>query len=227
MTRERILYIIFVILANVHIQAEIEHLLAAELLVIYPGEGIGEIKLGDSVRRVVELWKEKSDEIKKVEFTLDKNKKVTEFLLFYKRRGIIFVCEPDQKIKRIIIKNPSFPVKENGLHIGSSTSEIERAYQGTKSEKNSKKESEKIKALLYGGDNELSAKRVQRQHRSPQYSFSPYSGHGIVFALDDDKKEVIAITIIRPEKELSKVQGIMGTGIFWEELLYWNPTLQP
>lgn len=65
MTREKVLYLLFVLLANMHIQEGIDHLSAAELPVIYPGEGIGEIKLGHSMKSVVELWKEKADEIKK------------------------------------------------------------------------------------------------------------------------------------------------------------------
>jgi hypothetical protein len=40
------------------------------------------------------------------------------------------------------------------------------------------------------------------------------------------KDEVIAITIMRPEPASGKIQGIMGAGFAWNELLYWDLTLK-
>jgi hypothetical protein len=170
---------------------------AQGLPTISPGGGLGDIKLGEPVDYLVkQLWEEKADEIKKAPL-----EGVTEFLLLYRKRRMLFVSDESRRIKRIVTKNPLFPVRGNGMHVGSTSTDVKRAYQSIRQAS--------VGLRIYG-----------KSGGEVPYDLYYYPADGIAFTVA--KEEVITITVMRQERGSDRVPGILGVGSQWEELLYWG-----
>lgn len=169
------------------------------LPMIYPGMGLAEIKLGDQANLINKSWSEKADEVTKIAL---ENR--TEFLLLYRDRGILFMCDEGAKVQRVVCKSPALLVKGSGLRVGSLRKDIERAY--------SLDRYDEIKLLIYDPKNSAPSP-------SPN-SLIVYYPKGIAFTLKDDK--VTAITVFPSQAEADKkiFSAIMSVGLSWNELLY-------
>lgn len=163
------------------------------LLMIYPGVGIGEIKLGEKAKTISENWGgEKADDISKIK---DKN----EYLLLYRNRGILFVCNEGVKLKRIICKSSALLVKGSGLRVGSTRKEM-------------------IGSLSKMPDEYLGLAIYAESEGSVSYSLAVYYGSGIAFTLKGEK--IIAITVFTPPVDSDRrISGIAAVGLSWNELL--------
>ncbi len=164
------------------------------LPMIYPGVGIGEIKLGEDAKTIDENWNEKADDTAKIEDT-------NEYLLLYRERGILFVCNEEVKLKRIICKSSALPVKGSGLRVGSTRKEMERSL--------SKMSHKYFDLDIYTEDEEQGKKK---------YNLAVYYDSGIAFTLKDEK--ITAITVFTPPVDRNKkISGIVAVGLSWNELL--------
>lgn len=102
------------------------------LSIIYPGEGIGNIRFENTLAEVISVlgW-EKADQIKK-------DKEGREFYFIYKRRGVIlvFIINVDNTEKKlseailtkITITSPAFMVAESGIRVGDKKIDVENYY---------------------------------------------------------------------------------------------------
>lgn len=163
-----------------------------KLPMIYPGVGIGEIKLGEKAKTINENWSEKADDVSKIKDT-------NEYLLLYRDRGILFVCNERVKLKRIICKSSALLVKGSGLRVGSTRKEMERS-------------------PLKMPDNYLDLAIYAEKKRSVSYSLAVYYDSGIAFTLKDEK--IIAITVFTPPVDSDReISGIAAVGLSWNELL--------
>jgi len=166
------------------------------LPMIFPGVGIGEIKLGDEAKGINEKWKEKADDASRITI-----KDTIEYLLLYRDRGLLFVCNEDVKLKRIICISSALLVKGSNLQVGSTRKEMERSLSRFQPKYN--------KLTIYQGERE----QIQKI-KSATYMMAVYSDIGIAFTLMDDK--ITAITVFTPREEIS---GIAAVGLSWNELL--------
>lgn len=94
---------------------------AQEAISIQPGEGIGVLKLDDSLKSVNEkMGKIRADEMQKV-----KSAGGTEMWLSYQDMGQTLVYDYSTKrLKKIIVTNSALYVENTEIHVGSDTSEV-------------------------------------------------------------------------------------------------------
>jgi hypothetical protein len=166
------------------------------LPMIFPGVGIGEIKLGEEADTINSNWNEKADDISRI-----KIKDENEYLLLYRDRGLLFVCNKDVKLKRMICISSALLVKGSGLRVGSTRKEMERSLSRFQPKYN--------ELTIYNGERE----QIQKI-KSATYMIAVYSDLGIAFTLMDNK--ITSITVFTPGEEIS---GIVSVGPSWSELL--------
>ncbi len=169
------------------------------LPMIYPGMGIAEIKLGAPADSAKKYWGEKADEVTKVMIG-DK----PEFLLLYRDRGILFLCNEKGQVQRIVCKSPALLVKGSGMRVGSSRKEMEKAYPMDKPDEKS--------LLIYDPKNPKS--------RLSAYRLVIFKTKGVAYTMKDNR--IVAITVFSTramaEKQIFSV--VMSVGLSWDELLY-------
>ena len=170
------------------------------LPMIFPGVGIGEIKLGEEAGTININWAEKADDISKIKIEDE-----YEYLLLYRDRGLLFVCDEDVILKRIICKSSALLVKGSGLRVGSTRKEMERSLL--------KIPVEYLDLAIYAEDKEQFQKK-----RPLSYRLAVYYDIGIAFTLMDD--QITAITVFTPPVDREKkISGIAAVGLSWNELL--------
>ncbi|HOI44066.1 MAG TPA: hypothetical protein PLX50_00485 [Candidatus Aminicenantes bacterium] len=177
------------------------------LPMIYPGYGIAEMTLGAPADSIRSLWRDrKPNEVNKIEtqvFDASGNR-ITEYLVLYRDRGILLICDDQLTVKRIICKSPSLLVKDSGLRIGNFRGDVEKAYRF---------ESPVDVGLFDEGKKSISA----------EYRLMICYGKGIAFTLVKDR--IISITVFQPGKPFTagdgipaNIAGIMAAGFSWDEL---------
>lgn len=92
--------------------------------VMKPGEGLGDIVIGDSIPEVIKKMSDRKP---------DKGQTVrsgtaAEYWLSYVDLGITFIFEERQKLSRIAVKNPGIIVQQSGLRVNSTLADVEREY---------------------------------------------------------------------------------------------------
>lgn len=177
------------------------------LPMIYPGYGIAEMTLGVPADSIGSPWRNrKPDEVNKIETqVLDgKGRRITEYLVLYRDRGILLICDDQLTVKRIICKSPSLMVKDSGLRIGNFRGDVEKAYRF---------ESPVDAALFDEVKNSISG----------EYRLMICYGKGISFTLVKDR--IISITVFQPGNPFTagsgvpaNIAGIMAAGFSWDEL---------
>ena len=114
-----------------------ERTFAQESNFIQPGIGVGNLKLGEDIKKINNKINIKYDEIKKVGQEVN-----SEMWLSYKKIGLTLVYDYERKtLKKIIVTNKALLVENSKISVGSSITDL-RQY----------KNSHEDKALVYDKD---------------------------------------------------------------------------
>ena len=174
----------------------------AAVPMIKPGKGIADLKLNDNIREIINKFeKEKPDFAQII-----KRKTFSETLLFYTKRGIIFVCDPKGKVKRMIVNSPSLFLEKSLIRVGSTLEHVQKAYSA---------QADTLSTNIYISPDSCS---------TGNYTLYSYLSRGLIFTVRDNK--VVSITVLEPDEIKTNAEftnrfnGIMGVGNTWKELLY-------
>ncbi|MCK4250965.1 hypothetical protein KAX97_05935 [candidate division WOR-3 bacterium] len=150
---------------------------AQEAISIQPGEGVGVLKLDDSLESVNEkMGQIRADEMQKVRSAGD-----TEMWLLYQNMGQTLVYDYSTKrLKKIIVTNSALYVENTEIHVGSDTSEV-IAY-----------------VIAYNNDTMLPIKTPDNEQNRTIWS---YQKLGIGFWIDNQEGTVYAIEVMYREED--------------------------
>lgn len=88
-----------------------------------PGEGLGNILIGNSITDVIKKMDSKPDDGKTVKID-----STAEYWLSYQDLGITLIFDDQKELIRIAVKNPAIIVQQTGFRVNSTRTEIERIY---------------------------------------------------------------------------------------------------
>jgi|MudIll2142460700_1097286.scaffolds.fasta_scaffold20692_2 hypothetical protein len=92
--------------------------------VMRPGDGLGDIVLGDSIPGVIKKMNDrKPDEGQTVKFGA-----TAEYWLSYTDLGITFIFDEKKELIRIAVKNPGIIVQQSGLRVNGTVMDLDREY---------------------------------------------------------------------------------------------------
>jgi hypothetical protein len=183
---------------------------------IYPGRGLQGIKVGSEAKTVKNVWPMEEPDLTQAFVPTRDGGRRRQILVLYRNKGMVLVCEEERRrliIKRIVVKSPAFVITGTHIRIGSDLGDLRRAYLRGKEYGEFPRDSGKVTMYV----------RQNQQREARNYLFCHCMRAGVIFTINRRDNRIVAITVMKPPRPgegFPNVEGIVGVGLSWKELLY-------